>query len=128
MNQINLDNKPMNFYNYFHLLMQGKGNLSGLGAITFLSGGFVLNPTILTGLVPIVTGVLMFLLSIWQKNKVETRNDELHKQDMLRIRAENKRKEEQADVLASIQAEELEAARLETQLLRAKLRKIEEAN
>lgn len=117
MNQLKLEDKPMTLYNYFCLLLSGKGNAAGIGAITLQTSGFVFNPTLLTGLAPILTGVGMFVFSVWQKKKDEVRKEELHQKQLQKVDEERK----SAVTIAEINEEKLKKAKLETKLLEEKI-------
>ncbi len=105
--------KPMSIYDQIMYVFSAAGNKIALGALGFQTLGFTLNPTLLTGLLPIITGIILFIFSIYQKRQAEKRADEAHQKAIRR-----------AD---EMHREELENQRLQNQILEAQLEKIKTA-
>lgn len=117
-------NNPMYiFYNQISLLLSGKGNIVGFTALGVETTGFIFNPTVLNGLVPIVTGVGLWLVSLWQKRKAEERADELHAIELDAVKKEKAAKQQETELLLQIKEEELEGQRLRNQKLREEIGK-----
>lgn len=114
--------KSMNYYQIISAIFSGKGNALGLSALGIQAGGFVFNPSLANGLVAIVTGLGLFIASIWQRNKAEKRADKKLAAELNKLEESRVAKEKESKVALEIKEEQLKNQQLQNQLLEKKLK------